>query len=337
MSYFVIYNSKIKNKKLCFCFWIFIQLTLIMGLRWGIGTDYFSYKSHYSKIIQEGIFYSEFEPGFNLLNLFSHKIGMEFQGVIILSSIISVGCVAYAVYHCSDSPCLSIILYLTFGFYYAAMNQIRAYIAVSISLAGINFLIKQKKIKYIISILLASFFHVTALCMLPFLLVIRLRWRTRQFIISVFLAITSLFFVDTVIQFGIKLYPKYGNYIGSVYDKGYGIQSLCLVILGLILILAYRKQLLKWNKNTIIFENFALYGFLIGLFQLKLMMMDRFVAYFTAPVYILGLPLITKCYTEKKKKILVSLVLFFLGILYCTFILIRNWNGVVPYRMFFGI
>lgn len=336
IAYFLIYNSRIKNKKLYFCIWVFIQLTLILGMRWGIGTDYFSYESHYQKVIQEGLFYSEFEPGFNFLNLLADRLGTGFQGVIAISSAITIACVVYAVYQCSDSPCLSVILYLTFGFYCSAMNQIRACMAVSISLAAISFLLKGKTLKYIICILAASLFHITALCLLPFLMIIRLRWRTRQFVFATVLAVTAIFFVDPVIRLGVRLYPRYESYIGSVFDKGYGLQSLLLVGIGLFLMLAYKRQLLKEDKDAIIFENFALYGFVIALFQLKLMMMDRFVAYFTAPVYILGLPLVTKCYREKRKKWLFSFALFLLGILYCTFTLARNWNGVVPYQVFLG-
>lgn len=324
--------SHIKHKKLLFCIYSFIQLSLISGLRYEVGTDFLSYSRHYKKIVEHGMFYFEFEPGFNMLNLFSHQLKFGFQGVVLLSAIITIGCIMYVIYMYSGNPLLSVLLYCMLGFYYTSMNQIRTQLAVAIALVSIRYIKRRNMRKYCLTIVTASFFHVTALIMLPVYFMIYWPFNVKKCLIAVFGISSAFCLVRPIMRFAVKIYPRYSSYINSAFDYGYGIQSLFLIIILCLIIILHKKYLLNRDKYNIIYINYAVYGFIVSLFQLQFILMDRFVPYFMLPCAVLGWSEIQTCYKMGISRRGINILLFAFGFLYCSFIIYRNWNGVVPYQ-----
>jgi hypothetical protein len=332
MFYLFVHMCHVKHKKILFCIYSFIQLSLLSGLRYKVGTDFLSYARHYERIVEHGMFYFEFEPGFNLLNLFSHRMNFGFQGVVLLSAIITVGCIMLVIYMYSDNPLLSVLLYCMLGFYNTSMNQIRTQLAVAIALLSIRYIKRKNMAKYCLIIVIASFFHVTALVMIPVYFMIYWPLNVKKIMITGIGISSALFLVRPIMEFSAKIYPRYSNYINSAFDYGYGIQSLFLIICLCLVIILHKKYLLRRNKYNIIYINYAVYGFIVSLFQLQFILMDRFVPYFMLPCAVLGWPEIQTCYERGISRRGINILLLAFGFLYCSFIVYRNWNGVVPYQ-----
>lgn len=335
LTYFVIQKFHIseKGKKALFCIYSFLQMSMLSSFRYNIGTDYMSYMRLYGESLKYGINYYYFEPGYNLINWLSDCIGGGFTCSIVISAFLTVGPILYTIYRYSENTLLSVLLYIMFGFYTASFSLIRTHLAVAISLLAIPFLRKRNFFIYTIIVLIASLFHITALVMIPFYYCLNLPWRVRQFIISVLCIFSALFLVKPIMILGAKIYPRYEYYITSIFNYGYGIQSLFLVAIFLFIGVMYKKQLTHNKEWKIFYINYMLYGFILSLFQLQFIVMDRFVPFFTLPASILCIPNISNSYlNNKKNKVIFTILIFSFALLYYSYILYRNWNGVTPYQ-----
>ncbi len=160
--------TKAKKQKTKVLFYIlsFLPFLLVSGFRYGLGTDYFGrYVYDYSRIY-EGIEVKNLEIGFTLLMkgtmFFSEKPFLMF---FITAFIIS-GCIFFAIAKESKDKVLSICVYFLLGFFFDSLNIMRQFLAISIIFIGFLFLIKRKKVFFVLCVLMASLFHSTALIML---------------------------------------------------------------------------------------------------------------------------------------------------------------------------
>jgi hypothetical protein len=72
---FTIFFSKNKTTKILSFLFITYFLTIIMGLREGIGTDYYNYLRIFNKVSGESIFSASTEIGYWIMNAFFYNLG----------------------------------------------------------------------------------------------------------------------------------------------------------------------------------------------------------------------------------------------------------------------
>ena len=114
------------------------------------------------------------------------------QGIILVS--------VYRKY--SYNYVLSIFLFLASTDYISWMyNGIRQFMAVVIVFAATSLMLKKKYIPLLVTILLASTFHQTALLMIPFVLIAQGKAWNKRTVIFIFLAILAVTFVDQFTSF----------------------------------------------------------------------------------------------------------------------------------------
>src|SRR5690625_5857440 len=70
---------------------------------------------------------------------------------------------------------ISLYVYITGGLFLVSMNGIRQVLAAAIAFNAIHFLIKRNWLGYTLIIILASFFHQSALILLPIYFIVRLK------------------------------------------------------------------------------------------------------------------------------------------------------------------
>lgn len=331
-AYFFLYQFK--NGRFWYCFFSFLLLTAISGIRRNIGVDYNTYLELYNRFLVDN-FVGDFEPGFMFLEAVCIKLKIGFRGVLVISAVITQGYIMWAIYRKSPFPNLSVLMYITIGYYYATMNQIRMYIAISIGVFAVTLLAEKKIAKYFFLIIIASFFHYTALILIPAFLALNLPWRVRQLLISVGIGICAMFFIRPILKLGILIFPRYEYYLSSAFASGYGIQSLHRAMLIFVPFLMYRKYLLKQSKENLIYINCALYGFLLSIFQLQFQLFERFAIYLMLPALIIGWPQIVNCYKNGERRVLIEFFIFGLCMIYNFYILQRGWMGVVPFQSIF--
>jgi len=171
MNLILFTNKKIKVDSIYF-YIIGTVLILISGLRkYTIGIDTYAYKVRFVQVkaLDFGNFLSNFELeyGYNFLEFLVSRITDDFQLLLITIAIIYIISVSKIIKKYSAYPPISFLLFLTLGFYTFGMSSIRQTIAISITLLSFDYIIEKKLLKFMIIVLIASFFHVSALIFLP--------------------------------------------------------------------------------------------------------------------------------------------------------------------------
>lgn len=327
----------LNNNKICrriYCVIIGGMLMYFSMIRYGIGLDYRSYELQYTYINFKNIFkaltYLYFEPGYNLINFLSQYTVWKFQFVIVVCSVVTLGGISYYIYKYSADIFVSFYLYFTLGMYFASYCWIRQYMAISISIFAIPYIIRCDKKKAISIIIIAAFFHYSALCLIPFCFFGNKKIEIK--VVTRIVVAALLFFLlwDQMVAVAISIMPKFSSYLGTQYMQGKNLNSLILVILFFILFLIYRKQLLNDNEENVIYVNAMLYAFIISLFQLKVELIDRLPPFLM--VYsVFGIPAIIKSYRNRRNSLAFKGLVMLLGIIWFGYTLYKDFSGVVPY------
>lgn len=184
-----------------------VVLIVISGLRYFVGTDYFSY--YRNRVTDLSVVWKSIiafrEPGIKLLSFMSHSIYDNGQSLIFLSSLITIGlycCVIYR-YHAETMYLVSMLMYLFLGEWQGSFNCVRQYLAAAIMLAGHRYILDQDWKKYFAIVLLGALFHTTALVMIiPYFLFTR-KPDIKQIVILAICAIITRFsysFIFTLIE-----------------------------------------------------------------------------------------------------------------------------------------
>ena len=196
---------------------ICLQLFLIMGLRdaYSVGVDMGRYAIHYSTLSEIQLFEAPFYDNgssalYYLANAVFSKIGISFQLFISCVSAFIVGIVGRYVYKYSDDVVLSFALYLGMGAYTFAFSGIRQAIAMAIILLCVEQFFNKNYYRTYIYLILAVLFHTTAIIILPFLLISKIKISN---LVILFYFVIGIFFVVFRIQIG--------QFITLVYQESY--------------------------------------------------------------------------------------------------------------------
>jgi len=176
------------DEKLSRLVWTFIILigTLFIGLRHEVGGDWINYVENIRFIednnYSDWLDFTKFDIGYQLLAFAGSRFGMGIYGANLLSGLIVMSCIAYFARR-QPYPWISMMVAVPFFIIAVNMGTIRQGLAVSISLVALTQLDKSR-LKYFLIILLAFFFHKSALVMFGLLFVKNIRIYTLLFLIA---------------------------------------------------------------------------------------------------------------------------------------------------------
>lgn len=177
--------SNKKLSKILFIASVSIHLIIIQGFRSiSVGGDLINYLEHYRLIqsadnVIEASQFGRFEIGYNLLTYILGDLGLSFQNFMTLTSIFNIVILGYILYKYSKLPYISYIFFLIIGVYDFQFSGLRQSIAMTWILLSFQYIVSKKLLKFLLTILLAVSFHVTAL---PFIIIYFLvNTRIRQY------------------------------------------------------------------------------------------------------------------------------------------------------------
>ncbi|WBW98950.1 EpsG family protein [Oceanirhabdus sp. W0125-5] len=313
-----IYSSRFKVMDLLYTVFVIAILVIVAGLRTNIGdTEMYS---HLFKIADESSIYSgAYESGFIRFILFLKSLSDDPQLLIFITSLIthSLNILTMRAY----SKCfeLATYLYITSGYYIAAMNGIRQSLVASVLFVSTKFIIEGKFVIYSIIVITVSRFHSSALIMIPVYFLVRLEaWSPKMKKILILCVIVMPFFQPLMNSvFGLLENTKYGAY--SEFDEG-GVNILRVMIAAVPVVLSYikREELKdKWPKSNV-FVNMALLNLIIMTFSLYNWIFARFVYYTQLYAFILIPYIIKNCFKKEEKRLLYyfCIVLYFIFFYY---------------------
>lgn len=195
-------------------FFATLLLALIMGFRYGIGTDYFQYMSAFTWGGDEfrGLL-------LNVIRDLFVQNGVGFDSFILSSSFFIVGCFAYAIWNRSTYHAQSIAVYLLCGFYFTAFNGIRQAIAISLVFFGLTYLDNKKIGRYLILLIIAFLFHSSA-AVAVILIPCRFIMLTRKRLLGLLVACCVIGLCAAGAIFALAQFTEYSYYLD--YDKFLG-------------------------------------------------------------------------------------------------------------------
>lgn len=146
-----------------------VVLSLVSGLRWGIGADYWRYVSNYYESYRTPFTLSGdmgTEPAIWLLTKASSGIYDHPTTFFVVTAAVTVGLIVWALARQSDNLPLSVYLYITNNSWQIAFNAVRQGAALAVLFAGTTLILKRKLFAFSALVVLASMFHASALALI---------------------------------------------------------------------------------------------------------------------------------------------------------------------------
>lgn len=311
-----------------------IPLTVISAVRYGVGTDFFSYQRIY-KIFRFDI--SNLEIGDKSLIFLLHKISDNPQIFFVVTSLWI--CIGYyiSIYKNSIDPAYSIFIFVLGQEYFRSMNSIRQYMAAVIVMQAIPAVKEGKLKKVLIYTAIGMLFHMSAFMIIPLYILCRLRLKPMQLLL---ISAVFLLFINNVKQLAIRLahmLGRYAWYFESSFSEG-NFNPLVVAIYFSFLVFCeylYGLQKVRTNDTINIVSNAAFIGMALFLSRLVLPRNVTRLAYYMDPVLILYTPELLGMIKGRKTRFVVKSIVFICYLF--VFLLAPNSNNnQLPYQTFFS-
>ncbi len=315
-----------------------LPLFLVAAVRYDVGTDYFyTYVPNFYKILCGEEPYSEI--GFNYFNKFIQVFTYDSQWLFVITAFIFVFFLVRTIIRCSANVTVSIIVVFCSCIYFWSLNNVRQAIAAILVLAAFPHLIRRQLIWYLIYIVFAFLFHLSALIMIVPYIIVSIKLLRDKILYFTLLAIILLPFIcGEVTQ--IILYTKYSYYITSSYFNTGSAETSEIIINAVLLLIAF--LCLYKRRNHSIMAYMLLFMQILTFFSIASSLFlgipelcTRLMAFFQ--VY--QILLIPYCYEKAilknaNKKLFIIIYTIVLGS-YVTNNIMRGSHEVIPYKTVF--
>lgn len=229
-------NSAISLRLLLFL--MIAMFTCFIGLRYGVGTDYYNYsRGYYNRI---GLSWKETfdlsDPSLYVLTKLGSYIWNDPVMMFLLAALIFFSLYISCIYRFSENFFLSVVVFIISGTMLDSCNGVRQSLAMAIIFSGYGFLRDRKFVKYLLVILLASTFHSTAVIMIPvyFLLSNKASWWRFLVIIGVSVVLSYSYdyifeMVETVTDKTVSLEYSYYAQSVNIFRVAVAVAPCCLI------------------------------------------------------------------------------------------------------------
>lgn len=339
-------NGRLKIRNGQIVKWILLLMVPVLtsAFRYGLGTDYPSYKIIYNRISQVSLsdittIAQPTEYISNLIYKLAYWIFDDFQGWLFLTAFITMLVAYIAIQHYKDT---SDVFIMTFAFmvllYAPSLNIVRQILADSIVFIGLRFIPERKPAKYFIIILLATMLHTSAIfaAFFYFLNVKEGKYAgLKQIIIFVLCAAIPTVFSRVFDVFtSLSAFQSYG----TIYSSQYGLLHVSDIFFRLpiaVVILLFRGRLEENDSDSRFYELL----FFMEFVSLLLTSYNRWLyrmMYYCIPGEMILVSRLPKC-VSKESRILVKA-----GIIayYVLFFYINNYyrgvDEIFPYITIFN-
>lgn len=330
----------IKNKNVSLFFWgsAILVASLVSGLRYGVGTDFFSYEQWFRHFLTYPINWNNYQDiSFTILIKSLQLFTDNPQLLFLVSAFMTNLLVMLFIKKNTDLYDLGFFLFITLYFYYSSLNIMRQWIAISIFLYSLKYAFDKKIIKYFLLVLLASTFHASALLMLPIYYIFRLKVNIINIFVIFIISFIIAFNFNAIIIKLATLLPflnadRYIAYFDSSFATSGGggwAYSIILVTIFISMVFCRNKYELNikyGNKHLILLVFATVFSF----FAPSSMIFSR-VQLFLMPIAIICIPNLVKI-QKPKVRVLLTTFIILIGTLYMYRTLLINGGEPLPYN-----
>ena len=313
-------------------------MILFSGLRRTIGDTYY-YIHAFELAEQAGNPMPEFGADnflFAFLQYWIRVAGGKAETFIMITAIMTLVPVLLTFRKYAPDFLLAVYFYFTTGTYFITMNGIRQFVATGIVLMATKYLFSPKKtdfLKYLAFVLVAYFFHTSALILIPIYFVCRRKaWSPSTFMIIVagvaVLILVSLFFpsFENILE-GSSFSQYNDGWFTEGAEGGINILRLGFHSIPMILSAVYYKELRKHGPVVDILVNISVVHFAIFLISLYNWIFARF-AFYTYTYMAILLSLIFSTALKDSRRTSLKFVLYIAFM----FFFFRDAAGASAYR-----
>jgi len=332
---------------------VFLVILIPAAIRNVSGYDYNLYAGWYYDILFKDYYWImnwSREKGFAVpIKILSVVFSSDWQPMfVIIALVVAVGIVLY-IYKNSNLAYVSVAAFFTLGTYYNSLNFMRQTIAAIIVTFALSYVASKQFLRFLVLVLLASCFHYSALIMIPFYFILRIRlnWIT----LGVYSAVgaAALIFSVQISGFITQYFYKGYDPMKSVHMVfGLPLNSFIAFVLPCIPIFMFRKALIrKRTLNSVLINAyfFAAYFSLVGV---KHAVLARFGLLFMIAPMLALMPDLIIVINEKIKikfeknaarakicSLAIAAVFASYALMTSGILLVNDNHGVVPYMTVF--
>ena len=332
-----------KKLKRCWLVAIFAILTTISAIRsYHVGIDSIQYKDAFGKIAH--LDYSQnnslrYEIGFFYLVKTITLVSRDSQLLFIISSLIIIPSVGVFIYRYSKNVAFSSLLYILFNIFFFHMTGMRQSLALVLLLFAYDNLVKNNYPRFIISTVIASLFHSSAILFLVCLFIKRIKYNKYSHLITILLSILFFVFFKPIFLNITHLIGKYGGYIDS---EDFGVSNYYgaffqFLLTFVVYTFCHFRYINQESKNDSDRMSLILLGIdvICQIMAMKMNIIGRMNQYFWIHSIIL-VPNIVKEEKRSKSRLLLYFGIILVSVAYWFIIAMfrPEWSGAIPYIPF---
>lgn len=308
-----------------------LVLMLFFSMRnYTVGTDTIVYVSNFRSYVDASYYVinPDVEYGYQLYEKFILSFTKNYFWFFFIISFFVISSYLYTIRKISINYILSLYVYITFGFYTFFFNGLRQGVAMAICFFGLPYLIDKRIIVYSFIVFIASFFHISALVMIPLYFIVNSKFKLElKFFVCL---LTSILLSQVLIEYFSQNNLRYEHYAEESEKSGGYLTLIFYSLIGLVVYFSgtkIRQIDISFNK----FEQILLCGLALVL-PIALLGTDpsgpqRILYYFVSTVIFL-IPFLLRKY----ESIYLKLLFIILSFIYFILITMR-FSNLYPYTI----
>jgi len=315
----------------------FIPLFIVSAFRGNsVGTDTSNYIKGFriiaDKEISAALSEIRWEDGYVYLNKLVSLFTKNGQGIIIVTSFITLFGLFYVIKKYSKNVLFSIYLFIFFYYYFITFNLVRQYLAIGVLMFAYDQMIKRNFIKYVLLVLAAASFHQLAILLLPLYFLYGIRLNIKKLLIITLSFSLIIILIDKVMALGFELFPMYTMYFNTKYMQEGGM--LTTVISGAVSLFAlFIKLTSDTDEEYDFLMVLVLMSLLSSALSMKITLFNRLTYYFNI-YYILFIPKALSLVKDVRLRSVYYMTIISTTFIYFNVRFLENWHRVVPYTLY---
>ena len=250
---------------------------------------------------------SNLEAGYQMFVWLLSRIFRHPQWLYIIVAIIcSVSVICFS-FRYSENPVLSITLFITVAGLTFEMSAIRQSIAMSICLCSVKFIKNGKFIPFVLVVLSAMLFHLSAIVFLPIYFLRKFKYNFVGISVILIVFIAAFLLIEPLIDWMNALLNRKNEYdSGHVFESGGAIAVTIYVLIVLVSVI-FNGRLKKNGRDTFFFY-MLLVGFACYILRYTTIQIAERISFYFAFAQIILLPNTLACFKEKEKFLITGAV-----------------------------
>ncbi|WP_404393228.1 EpsG family protein [Pseudoalteromonas phenolica] len=316
-------------------FLILVAMVLVPSLRdVSVGSDSFNYVLIFEKThTLNDVFNQTMEPGYLAIAWLAKQFGENYIWLFAFTGFICVAGLVGGVKRYSLSPNWSFFFMIATGYYTFFFNGARQGLALAITFFAIGAFYEGKFKRLMFVVIIASFFHITALVLIPAYFLVRRDFSFKILAYIFVISAVSSLFLNELFSLAGSVDERFSKYVD--YNKASGmLTALYNLAIASFFVFMYRFIKIHTQMYSVLL-NLFLVGVSISVFAvfngLGASGIARLSIYFTVSSILIW-PIIFQSINSVKVKVvlLFAVLTFYLAYFYLT---TSNFSNLVPYKV----